>query len=333
MSIDGNYTAAGAAWRKREGYPCPNHPHQTVHHAHEAILSCKARSGTSASMDIPEIYDRRLRRQRRDRAATIFADHAFLIEHLADELAERLAMVNRDFDRMLILGSFDGRNAERFAHPGRTIIAADAGYAFARASGGVQCDEDRLPFADASFDLVVSGGVLDSVNDLPGALALIRRILRPDGLFLAAFAGAGSLGWLKAAALTADNAASGGAVPRVHPQIDVRAAGDLLSRAGFTLQVADGERLSIGYGDPLRLLRDLRGMAAGNLLPSRKPVSRSWLDMFFGLFNEATGPDHRLREIFEIIYLTGWAPGPDQPRPARRGSAVASLADALRRGD
>jgi SAM-dependent methyltransferase len=287
-------------------------------------------------MPSPEIFDRRLRRIRRDRAAATFGDHAFLIEHMADELAERLAMVTRDFGRLLILGSHDGRIAERFARPGRTIVGADAGFAFARAGARshatVQCDEDRLPFADASFDLVVSAGVLDSVNDLPGALALIRRILRPDGLFLGAFAGAGSLAWLKSALLAADGVASGGAVPRIHPQIDVRSAGDLLSRAGFALQVADGERLEVGYGDPVRLMRDLRGMGATNILAGRsaKAPGRAWLGEIFSRFADDIGPDGRLRETFELVYLTGWAPDPGQPKAARRGSATASLADALR---
>lgn len=284
-------------------------------------------------MDQPEIFSRPLRRLRRDRAARGFADHAFLIDHMADELAERLEAVQRTFRRVLILGSHDGRTAARFAAPDRRIVSADAGFAFARASGGVQCDEDRLPFADASFDLVVSIGVLDSVNDLPGALALIRRVLRPDGLFLGAFVGAGSLGWLRSAALAADLATTGGAASRIHPQIDVRSAGDLLSRAGFALQVADGDRLSVGYGDPLRLIADLRGMGQTNALRdrSRTGVDRAWLAALFDRFAADAGPDGRVRESFDLVYLTGWAPDPDQPKPAKRGSATASLADALKR--
>jgi NADH dehydrogenase [ubiquinone] 1 alpha subcomplex assembly factor 5 len=283
-------------------------------------------------MDQPAIFDRHLRRLRRDRAAVRFADHDFLIEHMADELTERLAMVTRDFDRALLLGSHDGRIAGRFAAPGRRIVNADPGFAFARASGGVQCDEDRLPFADASFDLVVAVGTLDSVNDLPGALALVRRILRPDGLFLGAFVGAGSLGWLKGATLAADSATSGGVVPRIHPQVDVRAAGDLLSRAGFALQVADGERLDVGYGDPIRLIHDLRGMAATNILAQRTRTApgRAWLTELFAQFQAKAGPDGRLRESFDLVYLSGWAPSPDQPKPAKRGSATASLTEALR---
>lgn len=284
-------------------------------------------------MDQPEIFDRRLRRLRRDRAAQDFPAHDFLIDHMAGELAERLAMVTRRFDRVLLLGSYDGRLLDRFAAPGRRIFAADPGFTFARSSGGVQCDEDRLPFADRSFDLVIALGTLDSVNDLPGALALIRRVLRPDGLFLGAFLGAGSLAWLRSALMTADEAASGGIAPRIHPQVDVRSAGDLLSRAGFALQVADGERLDVGYGDPLRLMRDLRGMAGTNILLSRArhlAAGRIWLGTLFDVFQEATGPDGRIRESFEIVYLSGWAPDPGQPKPARRGSATTSLAEALR---
>ena len=283
-------------------------------------------------MDAPEIFDRTLRRQRRDRAAPGFGQHGFLVEHMADELAERLALVTRDFPRALILGSHDGRVAPRFAAPGRRIVQADPGFAFAKASQGVQCDEDRLPFADASFDLAVAVGTLDSVNDLPGALALIRRILRPDGLFLGAFAGAGSLAWLKRALLAADTAAGGAVTARVHPQIDVRAAGDLLSRAGFALPVADGDRLDVGYGDPIRLLRDLRGMATTNILAqrSRAAPGKTWLATLFERFADSAGPDGRLRERFELVYLSGWAPSPDQPKPAKRGSATASLAEALR---
>lgn len=283
-------------------------------------------------MDAPEIFDRSLRRRRRDRAAPRFAEHDFLIAHMADELADRLAMVTRTFDRALILGSHGATMAQRFAAPGRMIVQADPGFAFAQASKGVQCDEDRLPFGDASFDLVVAIGTLDSVNDLPGALALIRRILRPDGLFLGAFTGAGSLDWLKRALLAADVATSGGAAARVHPQIDVRSAGDLLARVGFALPVADGDRLDIGYGDPIRLLHDLRGMAATNLLVqrSRNAPGRAWLGALFEQFASAADADGRLRERFDLVYLSGWSPSPDQPRPAKRGSATASLAEALK---
>ena len=282
-------------------------------------------------MSEAEIFDRRLRRLRRDRAAPRFAGHAFVIDHIVEELLFRLDAVTRPFSSALILGSADRRLADEVAKRGVRPISADAGFAFARAAGGVQCDEDRLPFADASFDLVLSAGVLDTVNDVPGALALIRRILRPDGLLLAGFVGAGSLPCLRAATLAADSAA--GAVPaRIHPLIDVRSAGDLLMRAGFVLPVADSDRLEIVYRDPMRLAGDLRGMAAGNMLRGQKPpfFNRARLAGLYESFMSRADADGRVRETLEIVYLAGWTPGPDQPRPARRGSATQSLADALK---
>ena len=279
-----------------------------------------------------EIFDRRLRRLRRDRAMPGFAGHAFLLDHIVDELLFRLGSVTRGFDRALNLGCFDGRMSRALEQRGIGCVSADAGFAFARQSGGVQCEEDRLPFADASFDLVISAGVLDMVNDLPGALSLIRRALRPDGLFLAGFVGGGSLPRLRTATLRADSTL-GATPPRIHPRVDLRSAADLLVRAGFALPVADGDRLTVRYGDPLRLAADLRGMAAGNQLRAQKPpfYGRHRIRALCDAFAEQADPDGRATETFEIIYLIGWSPGPGQPQPARRGSATRSLAEALRK--
>jgi len=239
---------------------------------------------------------------------------------MLEGIAERLGEVKRKFHDVLDLGSFEGS----FTLPGARITRLDAGARFAAQSGGLQADEDRLPFPEASFDLIVSAGVLDQVNDVPGALIQIRRALRPDGLFLAAFTGAGSLALLKSAFLAAEPAA------RFHPQIDVRSAGDLLSRAGFALPVADTETLTVRYAGVWNLLRDLRGMAATNLLPNTRPLSRATLGRAAQSFADRADPDGRTPERFEIVYLTGWAPDSSQPQPARRGSATASLADALK---
>lgn len=278
----------------------------------------------------PEIFDRARRRRRRDRAAPRFADHAFLRDHILDGLLDRLDGVTRTFGHALDLGCMDGAGGQALRARGMVVTSADPGFAFARAVGGVQCDEDRLPFADASFDLVLAAGGLDQVNDLPGALTLIRRVLRPDGLLLAGFVGAGSLPKLRAALLAADMGA-GGASPRLHPQIDVRAAGDLLARAGFALPVADTERLVVRYADPFRLLADLRGMAATNLLrDAAPPLTRARLAALAAHFAAAADPDGRVTETFEIVTLTAWSPAPTQPQPARRGSGVASLAAALK---
>lgn len=270
------------------------------------------------------IFDAAARRRRRDRAAAgDLPAHAFLREMMVEGLLERLDAVKRDFAEVLDIGASD----TGLAVPGARIARTDAGFALARAAGGIQADEDRLPFADASFDAVLSAGVLDQVNDLPGALTLIRRVLRPDGLFLGAFLGGGSLPALRAAfrAAEGDRPAA-----RLHPQIDVRSAGDLLVRAGFTLPVADLETVDVRYASFGRLLDDLRGMAASNILTARTGMTRGVLARAAQAFAAAAGPDGRTTERFAIVFVTGWAPDASQPQPARRGSATASLAAALR---
>ena len=270
-----------------------------------------------------DIFDRAARRRRRDRAAAAFAAHDFLRAQMIEGVTDRLDSVKRNFAEVLDLGCCDGA----LAIEGARIARIDAGYAFARMAGGIQADEDRLPIADASFDLVVSVGVLDQVNDLPGALSLIRRALRPDGLFLAAFVGAGSLPALRAALRVAEGERP---AARLHPQIDVRSAGDLLVRAGFALPVADIEPLDIRYASFGSLLADLRGLAATNLLARRTPLRRATLARTAAAFADLADPDGRTTERLQIVYLTGWAPDASQPRPARRGSGTASLADALK---
>ena len=285
----------------------------------------------SAGQESP--FDRRLRRLRRDRAAASGGCADYLRHRAADELIERLDLVRRSFRTALDLGCGDSYLAGRLRERGLEVVAVDAGQAFAASGSGVQCDEDRLPFADHVFDLVVSVGALDSVNDLPGALTLIRRALRPDGLFLAALAGAGSLPRLRAAIRAGEEAEGIAASPRIHPQIDVRAAGDLLGRAGFALPVVDSEGVTVRFGHMIQLVADLRGMGATNLLGarSRRPFGRTGLAAAITQFAAAADADGKTGERFEILHLSGWAPSADQPRPARRGSATASLADALRK--
>jgi SAM-dependent methyltransferase len=283
-------------------------------------------------VSVPEIFDRQIRRLRRDRAQPGFADHAFLRDAIVDGLLDRLSIVTRPFARALDLGCADGSLTRALTALGIEVVACDAGAHFAAAQGGVQADEDALPFEPASFDLIISAAALDTVNDLPGALIQCRRALKPDGLFLAGFVGAGSLPKLRAAVSAADEA-MGGAVPaRFHPAVDVRSSGDLLARAGFVLTVADAEPLDVGYANVFRLIGDLRGMAATNQLADQHPprFGRARLATLADAFAGQADDDGRVREHFELVFMTGWAPGPDQPQPARRGSAKTSLAQALR---
>jgi SAM-dependent methyltransferase len=278
--------------------------------------------------EMPDIFDRRLRALRRDRAAPTFGEHDFLYRHMLGELIDRLADVKRDLPEALVVGCPDGYGEIQLRARNKSVVCADPGFSNSRAVQGVQADEDALPFADASFDLILACGTLDSVNDLPGALILMNRILRPDGLLLAAFVGAGSLPVLKGALLAAEGERPG---QHVHPQVDVRAAGDLLGRAGFAMPVADGETLTVRYSGMFPLMADLRGMGAGNVLTSRPPMlGRDVLARASGHFAAAADPDGKTPERFSIVYLSGWKADPAQPKPARRGSATVSLAEALK---
>ena len=260
--------------------------------------------------DRDQPFDPRLGLLRRGRAARSGRDASYLHRRAADELLERLDLVARAFATALDLS----------VHPALAEGLRERGLAV------VEAAEEDLPAIGGPFDLVTSLGLLDTVNDLPGALALIRRALKPDGLFLAAFAGAGSLARLRRAMRAGEEAQGTGAAARIHPQIEVRAAGDLLVRAGFALPVVDREIVDVRYPSLAELVADLRAMGATNSLAqrSRRPFTRTGLAAAAADFGTATP------ERFEIVYLSGWAPAPGQPAPARRGSATASLADALK---
>ena len=277
-----------------------------------------------------EPFDRAARRRARDRAAPNFDAHAFLKDAMADELLARLNEVNRQFEVALDLGCHDGRLGRRL--PVTRCTFADAGPAFARRAGGIVCDEDRLPFADGSFDLVVSAGSLHGVNDLPGALVQVRRALRPDGLFLAAFFGGETLMTLRQAFLEAETSLRDGVAARVSPMVDVQQAGALLQRAGFAMPVVDVDTVDVRYGHLLPLIAELRGMGETNILNARargglrRDVLMAAGERFQDLTQTADG---RVVARVQIVYLTGWAPAVGQPKPLRPGSATTSLASVL----
>ena len=131
-------------------------------------------------------------------------------------------------------------------------------------------DEESLPFAPKSFDLVVSAMDLHWVNDLPGTLVQIQRILRPDGLLLGAMLGGATLWQLRQALTAAESEVEGGLSPRVSPFADLRDAAGLLQRAGFALPVADSETIEVEYDNALALMRDLGAMGESNLVVERR---------------------------------------------------------------
>ena len=282
----------------------------------------------------PTIFDRPLLRAHQRRARARGAA-TFLVDHVAAELAERLAAVLRIFDVAVDLGT--PTDALRRALAGSdkigTLIAAEPS---AGARDGeflrVAADEEALPFADASLDLVVSALALQWVNDLPGTLVQIRRALKPDGLLMAAMLGGDTLIELREAFASAESEIEGGLSPRVAPFADLRELGALMQRAGFALPVVDSDRLTVRYESAFALMRDLRAMGATNVLAERRraPLRRATLMRMAEIYAERfADADGRVRATFEIAWLSGWSPHESQQKPLKPGSASQRLADAL----
>jgi SAM-dependent methyltransferase len=276
----------------------------------------------------PILFDRELLRRRRMRASR-GKPVTFLLDHVAAEMVDRLSLVKRNFSVAADIGTPTGalRDLMRERKVAATIIGVDA-----LAVSGVKADEEALPFAEGSLDLIVAALSLQWVNDLPGTLAQIRRALKPDGLFMAALLGGDTLTELRQSFATAEAELEGGVSPRVAPFADVRELGALLQRAGLALPVADVDKLTVRYATPFDLLADLRGMGATNALterrrvPLRRETLRRMAEIYAERFRDADG---RLRATFEIVWLSGWAPHESQQQPLRPGSAKARLADAL----
>ncbi len=193
-------------------------------------------------------------------------------------------------------------------------------------------DEEYLPFAPGSFDLVLSCLNLHWVNDLPGALLQARQAMKPDGLFLAVLFGLGTLGELRDCLIEAEAEIKGGASPRVSPFADARDGAGLLQRAGFALPVADVDNIDVTYPDALALMRDLGGMGESNATRARSDcyAGRELFARAAALYAERLGAKTgRITARFRLIFLTGWSPHESQQQPLRPGSAHHRLAEAL----
>ena len=285
-------------------------------------------------MSSPSIFDRQLLRRRQARARAA-GPATFLLDRVAEELTERLSVVLRLFERAVDLGTpTDALRRALLASGKITGVVAATPFVAPRdpASPQVIADEEALPFASGSLDLVVSALALQFVNDLPGTLIQIRRALKPDGLLLAAMIGGDSLNELREAFAAAESEIEGGISPRVSPFADIRDLGGLLQRAGFALPVIDSDRLTVRYDTPLALMRDLRAMGATNILNERRrtPLKRATLRRMMEIYADRfADADGRLRATFEIVWLTGWSPHDSQQKPLKPGSAARRLADVL----
>lgn len=276
-------------------------------------------------MSVPRLFDRRAYARRRARA---IGPTNFLTDEIGQNLAERIGAVKRRFTNALDLSSRDSifpqlqPLADRWA---RTSLAPG------NRTESI-ADEEALPFREESFDLVVSALSLHAANDLPGALLQIRRVLKPDGMFVAALFGGATLHELREAFAAGESEATGGISPRVSPFADVRDLGGLLQRAGFALPVADGEHSIVHYRQFSTLVADLRALGETNVLAERtkslmrRDVLAAALAHYARHYVDEEGC---LLATFDVIYLTAWAPHESQQKPLAPGSAKTRLADAL----
>ncbi len=283
------------------------------------------------------LFDRHLVRRHRDRAAHIdWERHGFLVKEVASRLMDRLLDISESFNMALDLGCRQGEFGQLLAESGRvsTLIQADLSESMLATQAGlrVAADEEFLPFAPQSFNLVGSVLGLHWTNDLPGALVQIAKILKPNGLFLGALFGAGTLAELRWCLNEAESEIKGGVSPRVSPFTEVRDAGSLLQRAGFGLPVTDVDLITFKYQDPFSLMRELRGLGETNALISRlkqftgRQVMMRAAELYVDRFSDADG---RVPASFQIIYLAGWSPHESQQKPMARGSGTVNLKDIL----
>ena len=286
--------------------------------------------------DTRTVFDRALVRRRRERAVLGGDGSDFLFAEVANRMADRLTDVRRSFAVGVDLGSRGGHMARAAQGTGRVdrLYATDASPELAARLPipSAAADEEALPFADASLDLVLSSLALHWVNDLPGTLVQIRRALKPDGLFLAALFGGETLWQLREALMEAELTVLGGVSARVSPMADLRDAAGLLQRAGFALPVADRDPITVAYQDALALMRDLSRMGESNAIRLRAPgpLRRAVLAEAGRLYAERHAfAGGRVRATFEILYISGWAPAATQQKPLRPGQATTRLADAL----
>ncbi|MET3598812.1 methyltransferase domain-containing protein [Martelella mangrovi] len=267
------------------------------------------------------------------RAAKPGAD--FLLDLVAGEIADRLAVVERQFEQAVELHGVTGTVARAALATGKIdrMQRVESDAAFASVDTAITVAPLELPgLKDQSLNLVLSPLVAHLTNDTPGYFIQARRALKPDGLFLAAIPGSGTLAELRECLITAETEIYGGVSPRVIPFADVRDIGGLLQRAGFALPVVDQENYTVRYDTLFDLMADLRAMGMTNPLADRstRPVSRAFFLRAAELYAERhSDPDGRIRATFSIIYVSGWAPHESQQKPLKPGSAKARLADAL----
>ena len=292
------YNGRSKAWNKHDPLVAPEQPS----HKRHFLDGCPR-----GLCPVTALFDMQLRAMRRNRAARI-GPELFLFERVFDDCLDRIELTGQRFQRALLIGCPDAQWPTRLAAVAADTDVRDPGPLFARAADGQTIVEDSWEPRARGYDLVLAIGTLDTVNDLPLAISLIRHATKAGGLFIGALTGANTLPQLRAAMRAADSSA-GTASPHVHPRIEAAALPALLSSAGFANPVVDIDQVKVGYRSFDRLIADLRRMGATNILSdrSRQPLTRAGYEAAKARFHAAS-QDGRTIETFEVLHFACWAP-------------------------
>lgn len=279
----------------------------------------------------PAIFDTSVRRAKRRRAASRFADHDFLHRRAAEDVVDRLETILRPFDEAVAAGPGAGLLRDVMtdkAEVGRLVTIDEI------PGADLEADFARLPIEDDRLDLAVSFMTLQAENDPLVVLKEMRRVLKPDGLLIAVLPGERTLFELRQALRTAETEVLGRVAPRIAPMMAVKDGGALMQAAGLALPVSDVARVTVEYSAPGKLFADLRGTGETNALlqTPKGALRRDVLAATIAAYRATHGtPDGGIRATVDLVTLTGWKPHPAQPKPLKPGSATTSMADAIRK--
>ncbi|KAK4154459.1 hypothetical protein C8A00DRAFT_32740 [Chaetomidium leptoderma] len=312
-----------------------------------------------------KVFNSRTKWLQKERAAAdpeLSRQADYLKDEVAMRVCERLVDVKRHFPRVLDLGANSCNIARALtrenpdpdpstpvspplaskitslvaAESSASLLYRDADLPFNNAelnlTRQVLTDDETLPFEPASFDMVLSSLSLHWINDLPGVLAQINSVLKPDSPFIGAMLGGDTLFELRTSLQLAEQERRGGISPHVSPLADVRDVGGLLGRAGFQMLTVDVEDIVVDYPDTFALMRDLQAMGEGNAVLGREmgALGRDVLLANEAIYRELHGnEDGSLPATFRIIHMIGWKEGANQPKPLKRGSGQVNLKDIL----
>jgi Methylase involved in ubiquinone/menaquinone biosynthesis len=197
-------------------------------------------------------------------------------------------------------------------------------------------EEGPLPFPDGTFDLVMSSSAMHWVNNLPGLWSEVKRVLKPDGCFMFAMVGGGTLNELRSSLVLAELERDGGVGPHVGPFVDFADVGSILTNAGFNLTTIDIDTIKLGFPNAMVCMEHLQRMGESNACLNRRPsmsvdtflASACMYDEMYPL-DDGDDSEKSVEATIQVIYGIGWKPHDSQPKPKERGSATRKIGDVV----